>query len=145
MIDRCTSALLTVPWNQKSKVASAALTHYLHHDIDCHTVCVNKGQTFTCPLTCLTPVSGCKTSFLTPLLAAAVSEVSGIHPTWQKCDGLEGSRRLKAGRGPQEFDSCGQLPTTSAGTAPFQMTDTGVGPVGLGKSWSGAGAEFHLK
>lgn len=69
--------------------------------------------------------------------------MSDFHAAWQKCDGVDSSQWLKGGRGSQEFDSCGQLPTTSAGTVPFQMTATGVGPVGLGKSWSGAGAEFH--
>lgn len=44
---------------------------------------------------------------------------------------------LQGGRMSQQFHWCGQVPTTTPGTVPFQMTTTGVGPVDLGKSWTG--------
>ncbi len=40
----------------------------------------------------------------------------------------------------QQLHWCGQVPTTTSSTVPFQMTTTGVGPVDLGK----AGLEFGV-
>lgn len=45
----------------------------------------------------------------------------------------------QGGRLSQQLHWCGQAPTTTSSTAPFQMTTTAVGPVELGK----AGLDFR--
>lgn len=42
----------------------------------------------------------------------------------------------------QQLHWCGQVPTTTPGTVPFQMTATGAGPVDLGKAGLDFGVDY---
>lgn len=74
---------------------------------------------------------------------------SGTERPWheaqmQNSDSSSGLVIEKSQRTSQQPHWCGQVPTTTSHTMPFQTTTTSVGPVDLVKTWNGFWSELLL-